>query len=81
MYGNPLQIEARKSLSFNGAFLPERVSKKTVLSVHSCDTVLTTSGGIMQKRAAIYVRVSTDKQTIDNQVAALRQSPSGGAGK
>lgn len=27
----------------------------------------------MQKRAAIYVRVSTDKQTIDNQVAALRQ--------
>jgi DNA invertase Pin-like site-specific DNA recombinase len=28
---------------------------------------------MMQKRAAIYVRVSTDKQTIDNQVAALRQ--------
>jgi len=27
----------------------------------------------MQKRAAIYVRVSTDKQTIENQVAALRQ--------
>jgi DNA invertase Pin-like site-specific DNA recombinase len=27
----------------------------------------------MEKRAAIYVRVSTDKQTIDNQVAALRQ--------
>src|SRR5262252_1484989 len=27
----------------------------------------------MQKRAAIYVRVSTDKQTIDNQVAALHQ--------
>ena len=27
----------------------------------------------MHKRAAIYVRVSTDKQTIDNQVAALRQ--------
>jgi DNA invertase Pin-like site-specific DNA recombinase len=27
----------------------------------------------MQKRAAIYVRVSTDRQTIDNQVAALRQ--------
>src|SRR6516162_7900659 len=25
------------------------------------------------KRAAIYVRVSTDKQTIENQVAALRQ--------
>jgi DNA invertase Pin-like site-specific DNA recombinase len=31
------------------------------------------SGAIMQKRAAIYVRVSTDKQTIENQVAALRQ--------
>ena len=30
-------------------------------------------GGVMHKRAAIYVRVSTDKQTIDNQVAALRQ--------
>jgi DNA invertase Pin-like site-specific DNA recombinase len=27
----------------------------------------------MQKRAAIYVRVSTDKQTIENQIAALRQ--------
>ena len=27
----------------------------------------------MQKRAAIYVRVSTDKQTIENQVAALHQ--------
>jgi DNA invertase Pin-like site-specific DNA recombinase len=30
-------------------------------------------GAIMQKRAAIYVRVSTDKQTIENQVTALRQ--------
>jgi predicted site-specific integrase-resolvase len=28
---------------------------------------------IMQKRAAIYVRVSTDKQTIENQVAVLRE--------
>ena len=27
----------------------------------------------MGKRAAIYVRVSTDKQTVENQVAALRQ--------
>ena len=27
----------------------------------------------MQKRAAIYVRVSTDKQTVENQVVALRQ--------
>jgi resolvase-like protein len=27
----------------------------------------------MQKRAAIYVRVSTEKQTVENQVAALRQ--------
>jgi DNA invertase Pin-like site-specific DNA recombinase len=27
----------------------------------------------MQKRAAIYVRVSTDKQTIENQVRELRQ--------
>jgi DNA invertase Pin-like site-specific DNA recombinase len=27
----------------------------------------------MRKRAAIYVRVSTDKQTIENQVTALRQ--------
>ena len=35
--------------------------------------MLTALGAIMQKRAAIYVRVSTDKQTIENQVAALRQ--------
>ena len=27
----------------------------------------------MQKRAAIYVRVSTDKQTVENQVRELRQ--------
>ena len=27
----------------------------------------------MPKRAAIYVRVSTDKQTVENQVQALRQ--------
>jgi DNA invertase Pin-like site-specific DNA recombinase len=27
----------------------------------------------MTKRAAIYVRVSTDKQTIENQVTMLRQ--------
>ena len=44
-----------------------------MLSVQSCDTVLKASGAIMQKRAAIYVRVSTDKQTVENQVAALRQ--------
>jgi DNA invertase Pin-like site-specific DNA recombinase len=37
------------------------------------DTVRMALGGVMQKRAAIYVRVSTDKQTIDNQVTALRQ--------
>jgi DNA invertase Pin-like site-specific DNA recombinase len=30
-------------------------------------------GAAMSKRAAIYVRVSTDKQTVENQVAALRQ--------
>jgi len=30
-------------------------------------------GAAMAKRAAIYVRVSTDKQTVENQVAALRQ--------
>ena len=37
--------------------------------------------GIMGKRAAIYVRVSTDKQTVENQVQALRQSLSAVAGK
>ena len=35
--------------------------------------MLTASGAIMQKRAAIYVRVSTDRQTVENQVTALRQ--------
>jgi DNA invertase Pin-like site-specific DNA recombinase len=29
--------------------------------------------GVMGKRAAIYVRVSTDKQTVENQVRELRQ--------
>jgi hypothetical protein len=29
--------------------------------------------GIMSKRAAIYVRVSTDKQTVENQVRELHQ--------
>ena len=53
-------------------YRPENRYPSMVLFCPS-DTVLTTSGAIMQKRAAIYVRVSTDKQTIDNQVAALRQ--------
>jgi predicted site-specific integrase-resolvase len=44
-----------------------------MILVRGFDTVLTASGAIMQKRAAIYVRVSTDKQTVENQVAALRQ--------
>jgi DNA invertase Pin-like site-specific DNA recombinase len=35
----------------------------------------------MQKRAEIYVRVSTDKQTVENQVAALRQIAERRAGK
>src|SRR6516225_8625594 len=30
-------------------------------------------GGVMGKRAAIYVRVSTDKQTVENQVRELRE--------
>jgi DNA invertase Pin-like site-specific DNA recombinase len=30
-------------------------------------------GGKLNKRAAIYVRVSTDKQTIENQLRELRQ--------
>jgi DNA invertase Pin-like site-specific DNA recombinase len=29
--------------------------------------------GIMSKRAAIYVRVSTGRQTVENQVRELRQ--------
>jgi DNA invertase Pin-like site-specific DNA recombinase len=33
----------------------------------------TALGVVMQKRAAVYVRVSTDKQTVENQVAVLRQ--------
>ena len=49
------------------------MSNKQMIVVQGCDTVLTASGAIMQKRAAIYVRVSTDKQTIENQVTALRQ--------
>src|SRR5262249_48628329 len=31
------------------------------------------TGGFMAKRAAIYVRVSTDKQTVENQIRELRQ--------
>ena len=29
--------------------------------------------GVMAKRAAIYVRISTDKQTVENQIRELRQ--------
>jgi hypothetical protein len=35
----------------------------------------------MAKRAAIYVRVSTDKQTVENQVRELRQIAERRAGK
>src|SRR5271170_3309246 len=38
-----------------------------------CCMVLAVMEGFMQKRAAIYVRVSTDKQTVENQVRELRQ--------
>ena len=34
---------------------------------------LSNGEGDMAKRAAIYVRVSTDKQTLENQIRALRQ--------
>jgi DNA invertase Pin-like site-specific DNA recombinase len=37
--------------------------------------------GRPMKRAAIYVRVSTDKQTVENQLRELRQMPSVGAGR
>src|SRR5215467_1357743 len=43
-----------------------------MISVHVYDRMHTALGAVM-KRAAIYVRVSTDKQTVENQVAALRQ--------
>ena len=33
------------------------------------------------KKAAIYVRVSTDKQTVENQLRELRQMQSAAAGK
>ena len=35
----------------------------------------------MQKRAAIYVRVSTDKQTVENQIPSCGRSPSVAAGR
>src|SRR5262249_59550406 len=35
--------------------------------------VLTAMGPVMAKLAAIYVRVSTDKQTVENQIRELRQ--------
>ena len=35
----------------------------------------------MTKRAAIYVRVSTDKQTVENQLRGLYQNANGGAGR
>ena len=35
----------------------------------------------MTKRAAIYVRVSTDKQTVENQFGLCRESPRVAVGK
>jgi DNA invertase Pin-like site-specific DNA recombinase len=47
--------------------------KTFVFCAHDGMMAPVTEGWPMTKRAAIYVRVSTDKQTIDNQVQALRQ--------
>jgi predicted site-specific integrase-resolvase len=49
------------------------MQKILVFRIRLCGMMLTASGAVMQKRAAIYVRVSTDKQTIENQVTALCQ--------
>jgi DNA invertase Pin-like site-specific DNA recombinase len=60
-----LQIPSQKTLVAQCRFL-----RGTALSI--------ASGGLtMNRRAAIYVRVSTDKQTVENQVAALRQIAEG----
>jgi DNA invertase Pin-like site-specific DNA recombinase len=73
VYRNPREMEGRKSLSFKGAFFCYRMARNRLISVHAYDRMQTALGAVMQKRAAIYVRVSTDKQTVENQVAALRQ--------
>jgi len=63
--GNP------KSLRRSSSFLTD-VTFGQFWSVRAPQSY-TALGDYMQKRAAIYVRVSTDKQTIENQVAAPRQ--------
>ena len=51
-----------------------RVYKNHFVSVWTYDYIAAMHrGAAMPKRAAIYVRVSTDKQTVDNQVRELRQ--------
>jgi len=60
----------RTLVSFRSRFLPHWDRSRLHSGIPAkARPVLTTSGAIMQKRAGIYVRVSTDKQTIDNQVA------------
>jgi DNA invertase Pin-like site-specific DNA recombinase len=49
------------------------MSKKQLLFVQRYGMVLAALEAAVQKRAVIYVRVSTDKQTVENQVTALRQ--------
>jgi DNA invertase Pin-like site-specific DNA recombinase len=73
VYRNPREIDRRKPLPFKGALFCWRVARNQLISVQAYDRMDTALGAVMQKRAAIYVRVSTDKQTVENQVAALRQ--------
>src|ERR1700745_4356499 len=72
----PIQKTSRKTRTENPqeSMLRVRPFFYPVITYASGTVLSIASGGLtMNRRAAIYVRVSTDKQTVENQVAALRQ--------
>jgi Resolvase, N terminal domain len=71
---NTLSGNAGKTESNQGCKNPLGPYAKHLISVCTFSHIVGWQWrAVMRKRAAIYVRVSTDKQTVENQVRELRQ--------
>jgi DNA invertase Pin-like site-specific DNA recombinase len=70
---NPSRNESGKPAEINAARKSIFLISRNQLISEQCHDADLAMGYTMTKRAAIYVRVSTDKQTVENQVKELRQ--------
>jgi DNA invertase Pin-like site-specific DNA recombinase len=76
---NPLRSAVRKANKYKGHIITDFIYGNQLINVWSRGMlrVLTqrqTEDGMSHKRAALYVRVSSDAQTVENQIRELRQA-------